>query len=168
MDDSPLYLVWPWYICINLFWLVQWVLQGCPIGHICVTTVIINCSCLRVFHKGFWGSTTKAFKQASIGKFIGSNLHSFSTFMGSYSALAWLCPTGRAHTGSVKQQQLLGEHYTLDQTWIMGSLQWVYHWLIGSLAHWLIGSLAHNHLIHPFVLVKHISVFICLTYAFLG
>ena len=29
------------------------VLQGCPIGHNCITPVIINCSCLRVFYKGF-------------------------------------------------------------------------------------------------------------------
>ena len=97
--------------------------KGCPIGHICVTPVIINCSCLRVFTKVFGAPPLRPLNKHQLEKFIVSNLHSFSTFMGSYSALAWPCLTGRVHTGSVIQQQLLGEHYTLDQTWIMGSLQ---------------------------------------------
>ena len=103
--------------------------KGCPIGHICVTPEIINCSCLRVFTKVFGAPPLRPLNKHQLEKFIVSNLHSFSTFMGSYSALAWPCLTGRADTGLVIQQQLLGEHYISDQTWIMGSLQWVYHWL---------------------------------------
>ena len=68
-----------------------------------------------------------------------------STTLGSYSALAWLCLTGRAHAGFSKAAASLG--WTLH---IGPDLD--YGQFTVSL------SLAHCHLIHPFVPVKHISV----------
>jgi hypothetical protein len=102
---------------------------------------------LRIFAKVFGALPLRPFKQASIEKFIVSNLHSFSTFMGE------LFSPGLALAHRQDRLRFSSAETTLGRTLhIRPDLDYGQFTVSLSLA------LAHNHLIHPFVLVKHISV----------
>ena len=125
------------------------VLQGLPllVTHVspqCLSTAPV----LRIFAKVFGALPLRPFKQASIEKFIVSNLHSFSTFMGE------LFSPGLALAHRQDRLRFSSAATTLGRTLhIRPDLDYGQFTVSLSLA------LAHNHLIHPFVLVKHISVF---------